>query len=172
MKNTWLKHATTCLLLMVLFFSTSVSAHQTGNSYLYVTEVNGQLRIDIDFIVRDLDNLLQNTAQASKDKPTSTPAPEQLQAKQAAITRIIQASLVGVMVFSTKTTSWVEPFSSCSWDKKKFHRSLIPARRPSGLPWVNPSAGPPWVYSPKRVPCIFGVALTICCFFSPCFCRV
>ncbi len=94
MMNTWLKHATTCLLLMVLFFSTSVSAHQTGNSYLYVTEVNGQLRIDIDFIVRDLDNLLQNTAQASKDKPTSTPTPEQLQAKQAAITQIIQASLV------------------------------------------------------------------------------
>ena len=94
MMNTWLKQATTGLLLMVLFFSTSVSAHQTGISYLYVTEVNGQLRIDIDFIVRDLDNLLQNTAQASTQSPTSTPTPEQLQAKQAAITQIIQESLV------------------------------------------------------------------------------
>ena len=94
MMNTWLKQATTGLLLMVLFFSTSVSAHQTGNSYLYVTEVNGQLRIDIDFIVRDLDNLLQNTAQASTQPATSAPTPEQLQAKQAAITQVIQASLV------------------------------------------------------------------------------
>ena len=94
MMNTWLKQATIGLLLMVLFFSTSVSAHQTGNSYLYVTEVNGQLRIDIDFIVRDLDNLLQNTAQASTQPATSAPTPEQLQAKQAAITQVIQASLV------------------------------------------------------------------------------
>jgi hypothetical protein len=108
MKNTWLKHATTCLLLMVLFFSTSVSAHQTGNSYLYVTEVNGQLRIDIDFIVRDLDNLLQNTAQASKDKPTSTPAPEQLQAKQAAITQIIQASLVVEINEQAQTLDFID----------------------------------------------------------------
>jgi len=108
MKNTWLKHATTCLLLMVLFFSTSVSAHQTGNSYLYVTEVNGQLRIDIDFIVRDLDNLLQNTAQASKDKPTSTPTPEQLQAKQAAITQIIQASLVVEINEQAQTLDFID----------------------------------------------------------------
>lgn len=108
MMNTWLKHATTCLLLMVLFFSTSVSAHQTGNSYLYVTEVNGQLRIDIDFIVRDLDNLLQNTAQASKDKPTSTPAPEQLQAKQAAITQIIQASLVVEINEQAQTLDFID----------------------------------------------------------------
>ena len=108
MKNTWLKHATTCLLLMVLFFSTSVSAHQTGNSYLYVTEVNGQLRIDIDFIVRDLDNLLQNTAQASKDKLTSTPTPEQLQAKQAAITQIIQASLVVEINEQAQTLDFID----------------------------------------------------------------
>jgi hypothetical protein len=108
MMNTWLKHATTCLLLMVLFFSTSVSAHQTGNSYLYVTEVNGQLRIDIDFIVRDLDNLLQNTAQASKDKPTSTPTPEQLQAKQAAITQIIQASLVVEINEQAQTLDFID----------------------------------------------------------------
>jgi hypothetical protein len=93
---------------MVLFFSTSVSAHQTGNSYLYVTEVNGQLRIDIDFIVRDLDNLLQNTAQASKDKPTSTPAPEQLQAKQAAITQIIQASLVVEINEQAQTLDFID----------------------------------------------------------------
>ena len=92
--NSWLKQASTALLVMLLFFSAPLSAHQTGNSYLYVTEVNGQLRIDIDFIVRDLDNLLQNTAQASTQPATSAPTPEQLQAKQAAITQVIQASLV------------------------------------------------------------------------------
>jgi hypothetical protein len=94
MMNSWLKQASTALLVMLLFFSAPLSAHQTGNSYLYVTEVNGQLRIDIDFIVRDLDNLLQNTAQASTQPATSAPTPEQLQAKQAAITQVIQASLV------------------------------------------------------------------------------
>jgi len=41
-----------------------------------------------------LDNLLQNTAQASTQPATSAPTPEQLQAKQAAITQVIQASLV------------------------------------------------------------------------------
>lgn len=94
MMLTWLQQATTGWLLMVLLVATPVSAHQTGNSYLSVTEVNGQLRVDIDFIVRDLDSLLQNTAQASTDTPTSTPTPEQLQAKQAAITQVIQSSLV------------------------------------------------------------------------------
>ena len=92
--NSWLKHATTGLLVILFFFSAPVSAHQTGNSYLFVTDVNGRLHIDIDFIVRDLDSLLQNTAQASTQSPTSTPTPEQLQAKQAAITQIIQESLV------------------------------------------------------------------------------
>ena len=108
MMNTWLKQATTGLLLMVLFFSTSVSAHQTGNSYLYVTEVNGQLRIDIDFIVRDLDNLLQNTAQASTQPATSAPTPEQLQAKQAAITQIIQASLVVEINEQAQTLDFID----------------------------------------------------------------
>ena len=92
--NSWLKQATTGLLVILLFFSAPVSAHQTGNSYLFVTDVNGRLHIDIDFIVRDLDSLLQNTAQASTQSPTSTPTPEQLKAKQAAITQIIQESLV------------------------------------------------------------------------------
>ena len=213
--NSWLKQAKTGLFVLLLFFSAPLSAHQTGNSYLVVTDANGRLHIDIDFIVRDLDSLLQNTAQASTQSPSSTPTPEQLKAKQAAITQIIQQSLVVevneqtqswtssnsrwccttmgcmygnvsaarasllqfdlwwcVMVFSTKTTSWDGPFSSCGWDKRKSHPSLIPARIPNGLPWASPSAWPPWVYSPKKVPCIFGVVLTISCFFSPCFCQV
>jgi hypothetical protein len=79
---------------MLLFFSAPLSAHQTGNSYLFLTDVNGRLHIDIDFIARDLDSLLQNTAQASTEPATSAPTPEQLQAKQAAITQVIQTSLV------------------------------------------------------------------------------
>jgi hypothetical protein len=106
--NSWLKHATTGLLVILLFFSAPVSAHQTGNSYLFVTDANGRLNIDIDFIVRDLDSLLQNTAQASTQSPTSTPTPEQLKAKQAAITQIIQVSLVVAVNEQAQSLDFIE----------------------------------------------------------------
>jgi hypothetical protein len=95
-------------LVILLFFSAPVSAHQTGNSYLFVTDANGRLHIDIDFIVRDLDSLLQNTAQASTQSPTSTPTPEQLKAKQAAITQIIQESLVVAVNEQAQSLDFIE----------------------------------------------------------------
>lgn len=76
-------------LVASLFLSMPALAHQTGNSYLVITESNGRLQVEIDFIVRDLDNLLQ--APTPTDAPA--PTPEQLQAMQPAIAQVIQASL-------------------------------------------------------------------------------
>jgi hypothetical protein len=86
------------LFLVFFFFSVPALAHQTGNSYLVVTETNGRLQIDLDFIVRDLGNLLQSPppSDVSASVPTpaaTTPTPEQLQALQPAITQVIQESL-------------------------------------------------------------------------------
>ncbi len=78
---------------MVLFFVgllvNPASAHQSGNSYLMVTETKGRLQVEIDFIVRDLSYLLQESGQA-KDSPAT---PEQIQLMQSAITHTIQQSL-------------------------------------------------------------------------------
>jgi len=78
----------------VLFASVSmwtgtVFAHQTGNSYLTLKEADGRFMVELDFIVRDLGNLLQVPGQPS-DPP---PAPDKLAALQVSITQVIQQSL-------------------------------------------------------------------------------
>lgn len=64
-------------------------AHQTGNSYLTVSESDGRLQLEIDFIVRDLGNLLQAPGQPNEPPP----APDKLLSLQAPITAAIQKSL-------------------------------------------------------------------------------
>jgi hypothetical protein len=64
-------------------------AHQTGNSYLYLQQADGQLKIDLDFYVRDLGNLLQKPGA----EPEPAPPPEKIQALQAEITQLIEKSL-------------------------------------------------------------------------------
>ena len=86
------------LFLASCFLSLPALAHQTGNSYLVLTESNGRLQIELDFIVRDLGNLLQppkpsDAPVPSPVPPAATPTPEQLQAMQPAITQVIQESL-------------------------------------------------------------------------------
>ena len=86
------------LFLAYVFLSVPALAHQTGNSYLVLTESNGRLQIELDFIVRDLGNLLQPSKPSdapvpSPVPPAATPTPEQLQAMQPAITQVIQESL-------------------------------------------------------------------------------
>ena len=86
------------LFLAYVFLSVPALAHQTGNSYLVLTESNGRLQIELDFIVRDLGNLLQPSKPSdapvpSPVPPAATPTPEQLQAIQPAITQVIQESL-------------------------------------------------------------------------------
>ena len=86
------------LFLAYVFLSVPALAHQTGNSYLVLTESNGRLQIELDFIVRDLGNLLQppkpsDAPVPSPVPPAATPTPEQLQAMQPAITQVIQESL-------------------------------------------------------------------------------
>ena len=64
-------------------------AHQTGNSYLSITESAGQLQVEFDFIARDLDNLLPADC-----KPVEISLlPEKLQDMQACITQALQQSL-------------------------------------------------------------------------------
>jgi len=75
--------------LILLGVCASVPAHQTGNSYLTVSEADGRLQIEIDFIVRDLGNLLQTPGQPN-DAP---PAPGKLLSLQEPITKAIQKSL-------------------------------------------------------------------------------
>ena len=86
------------LFLAYVFLSVPALAHQTGNSYLVLTESNGRLQIELDFIVRDLGNLLQPPKPSDAPvpapvPPAATPTPEQLQAMQPAITQVIQESL-------------------------------------------------------------------------------
>ena len=72
-----------CLVVLVLTgLLTKVQAHQTGNSYLTVSESAGQLQLEFDFIARDLDNLLP-----AAYKPAEISfLPQNLQAMQACIT--------------------------------------------------------------------------------------
>ena len=68
---------------------TPAYAHQTGNSYLTVSESAGQLQLEFDFIARDLANLLPATC-----KPADISLlPGKLQDMQACITQALQQSL-------------------------------------------------------------------------------
>ena len=59
--------AQVCLALLgVTALLTTVHAHQTGNSYLTVSESAGQLQLEFDYIARDLDNLLPATCKPCK----------------------------------------------------------------------------------------------------------
>ena len=75
--------------LCLIMWSGTVFAHQTGNSYLTLKEADGSFMVELDFIVRDLGNLLQVPGQPS-DPP---PAPDKLAALQVPITQVIQQSL-------------------------------------------------------------------------------
>ena len=75
--------------LCLIMWSGAVFSHQTGNSYLTLRETDGSFMVELDFIVRDLGNLLQAPGQPS-DPP---PAPDKLTALQVPITQAIQQSL-------------------------------------------------------------------------------
>ena len=75
--------------LCLIMWSGTVFSHQTGNSYLTLKEADGSFMVELDFIVRDLGNLLQVPGQPS-DPP---PAPDKLAALQVPITQVIQQSL-------------------------------------------------------------------------------
>lgn len=75
--------------LFLLCVCGSALAHQTVNSYLTVSEADGRLQLEIDFIVRDLGNLLQSPGQPNEQPP----APDKLLSLQAPITTAIQKSL-------------------------------------------------------------------------------
>lgn len=75
--------------LCLVIWSGAVFSHQTGNSYLTLREADGRLWVELDFIVRDLGNLLQAPGQPS-DPP---PAPEKLAALQVPITQTVKRSL-------------------------------------------------------------------------------
>ena len=75
--------------LMLSAVASGALAHQTGNSYLYLQQADGQLKIDLDFYVRDLGNLLQKPGA----EPEPAPPPEKIQALQAEITQLIDKSL-------------------------------------------------------------------------------
>jgi hypothetical protein len=75
--------------LCLIMWSGAVFSHQTGNSYLTLREADGSFMVELDFIVRDLGNLLQAPGQPS-DPP---PAPDKLTALQVPITQAIQQSL-------------------------------------------------------------------------------
>ncbi len=83
-----------CLSLCLVLMTLTASAHQTGNSYINIRQVNDQLAIDLDFYVRDLDNLLQEDAKPGEAAPSapSLPSSDQLQALQPRITEVIQRS--------------------------------------------------------------------------------
>lgn len=90
LRSWWRLWLSLCLVLMTL----TASAHQTGNSYINIRQVNDQLAIDLDFYVRDLDNLLQEDAKPGEAAPSapSLPSSDQLQALQPRITEVIQRS--------------------------------------------------------------------------------
>jgi hypothetical protein len=90
LRSWWRLWLSLCLVLMTL----TASAHQTGNSYINIRHVNDQLAIDLDFYVRDLDNLLQEDAKSGEAAPSapSLPSSDQLQALQPRITEVIQRS--------------------------------------------------------------------------------
>jgi len=78
-------------LLFTLLLGAAASAHQTGNSYINIRQVDDQLAIDLDFYVRDLGNLLQEVSKPGDPAP-APPSPDQLQALQPHITEVVQRS--------------------------------------------------------------------------------
>lgn len=78
-------------LLFSLLIVSTVSAHQTGNSYVNIRQVDDHLAVDLDFYVRDLGNLLQEVTKPGEPAP-APPSPDQLQALQPRITEVIQRS--------------------------------------------------------------------------------
>ena len=78
-------------LLFTLLLGAAASAHQTGNSYINIRQVDDQLAIDLDFYVRDLGNLLQEVSKPGDPAP-APPSPDQLQALQPRITEVVQRS--------------------------------------------------------------------------------
>ena len=78
-------------LLLTLLLGAAASAHQTGNSYINIRQVDDQLAIDLDFYVRDLGNLLQEVSKPGDPAP-APPSPDQLQALQPRITEVVQRS--------------------------------------------------------------------------------
>ena len=75
--------------LILWLVSATSFAHQTGNSYVYLQQADGQLTLDLDFYVRDLGNLLQKPGA----EPEPAPPPEKIQALQPEITQLIEKSL-------------------------------------------------------------------------------
>jgi len=75
--------------LLALTLAAPAQAHQTGNSYLYLQQENGQLKLELDFFVRDLGNLLQKPGA----EPEPAPPPDKIQALQPEITQLIEKSL-------------------------------------------------------------------------------
>ena len=75
--------------LLALTLASPAQAHQTGNSYLYLQQENGQLKLELDFFVRDLGNLLQKPGA----EPEPAPPPDKIQALQPEITQLIEKSL-------------------------------------------------------------------------------
>ena len=78
-------------LLLTLLLGTAASAHQTGNSYINIRQVDDHLAIDLDFYVRDLGNLLQEVAKPGEPAP-APPSPDKLQTLQPRITEVVQRS--------------------------------------------------------------------------------
>lgn len=75
--------------LVCLLSAATTFAHQTGNSYLYIQQSEGQLAVDLDFIVRDLDKLLQKP----DANPAQAPSPEQIKLLQPELTKHISQSM-------------------------------------------------------------------------------
>lgn len=75
--------------LVCLFAAATSFAHQTGNSYLYIQQSEGQLTVDLDFTVSDLGKLLQKPGA----EPEPAPTPEKLKALQPELTEHITQSL-------------------------------------------------------------------------------
>jgi hypothetical protein len=78
-------------LLLTLLLGAAASAHQTGNSYINIRQVDDRLAIDLDFYVRDLGNLLQEVAKPGEPAP-APPSPDKLQSLQPRITEVVQRS--------------------------------------------------------------------------------
>lgn len=75
--------------LCLLMVCTITAAHQTGNSYLTIRQVDDHLSLELDFYVRDIGNLLQTPG-----KPTDpSPSADKLRLLQLPITEAIQHSL-------------------------------------------------------------------------------
>jgi len=78
-----------CCLWLAFGAMSAGYAHQTGNSYVNIRQVDGHLAVDLDFYVRDLGNLLQKPGKESAPPPTA----DQLKSLQEPITEAIQKSL-------------------------------------------------------------------------------